>query len=52
MSDAPALVSHDQDEFETTRHLRAVVIGQLAVVHHLWIKVSQVGMRAFDPVEQ
>ena len=42
---------HDQDDIAEIDAL-AVVIGQLAVVHHLQQDVEQVGMRLLDFVEQ
>ena len=42
---------HDQDDVAEIDRL-AVVVGQLAVVHHLQQDVEQVGMRLLDLIEQ
>ena len=42
---------HDQDHIAEIHRL-AIVIGELAVVHHLQENVEQVGMRLLDLVEQ
>ena len=51
MSDAPALVVMIRMRVAEIDRL-AVVVGELAVVHHLQEDVEQVGVRLLDLVEQ
>ena len=47
----PGIGGHDQDHVLEVDAL-AVVVGQLAVIHHLQQDVEQVGMRLLDLVQQ
>ena len=47
----PGVGGHDQDHVAEI-HLLAVVVGQLAVIHHLQQDVEQIGMRLLDLVQQ